>query len=116
MHDLFSFLPFLSPPSPPSSLHPPLPSSFSPSPLSQVLGDSEKAVKVMREAIDLDPLNATLYLRLLDVAASGCPPKESEAEAVFAMVQSSDLPEEVKQSFALRRAQFLEEFGSSITK
>lgn len=82
----------------------------------QVLGDSEKAVKVMREAIDQDPLNPTLYLRLLDVAASGCPPNETEVEAIFAMVQRSNLPEEVKQSFTLRRAQFLEEFGSSITK
>lgn len=98
------------------------PLSLSPSPLpflpspSQVLGDSEKAVKVMREAIDQDPLNPTLYLRLLDVAASGCPPNETEVEAIFAMVQRSNLPEEVKQSFTLRRAQFLEEFGSSITK
>ena len=81
-----------------------------------MLGDSEKAVKVMREAIDQDPLNPTLYLRLLDVAASGFPPNETEVEAIFAMVQRSNLPEEVKQSFTLRRAQFLEEFGSSITK
>ena len=103
-------------PLPPFSLSPASSPPPPPLPPSQVLGDSEKAVKVMREAIDKDTLNPTLYLRLLDVAASGCPPNESEVEAVFAMVQHSDLPEEVKQSFALRRAQFLEEFGSSITK
>jgi len=82
----------------------------------KLLGDSGKAMRVVREAIGRDPLNPTLYLRLLDIATSGCPPDEEAVEAVFAMVRESELTEDVKQSFALRRVQFLEEFGPSIAK
>ena len=87
-----------------------------PPPPIQLLGDSGKAMRVVREAIEQDPLNPTLYLRLLDIATSGCPPDEEVVEAVFVMVRESELTEDVKQSFALRRVQFLEEFGPSITK
>lgn len=70
----------------------------------------------MREAIAQDTLNPSLYLRLLDIETSRHPVQEAAVEDIFGLVEASALPEDVKQSFTLRRLQFLEEFGSSITK
>ena len=82
----------------------------------QVLCDHNKATKILREVIDADSLNPTLYLRLLDIVMSRFPLIEADVEGVFELVRGSRLSEDVKQAFALRRLQFLEEFGSSISK
>ena len=81
----------------------------------QVQGDHDKASKILQEAIDKDKLNPTLYLQLLDLETSRYPLDEGAIEGVFQQVQGSELGEEIKHSFSLRRSQFLEEFGSDIS-
>ena len=85
-------------------------------PFPQLLGDHDKAARILREALEQDRGNPTLYLQLLEVETSRQPPCEAAAEGVFELVRNSELPEESKQAFALRRLQFLEEFGSSLEK
>ena len=88
-----------------------------PIPLLQVLGDHNKAVQLIRDAMAKDRSNPLLYLQLLDLETSRTPPSQSAVEAIFEEVQtSSDVNSMSKAMFAQRRVAFLEEFGYDISK
>ena len=82
----------------------------------QILGDHNKAVQLVRDAISKDHSNPLLYLQLLDLETSRFPPSETSVEAIFDDVQTSDVNEVTKVMFAQRRVTFLEEFGYDINK
>lgn len=60
--------------------------------------------------------NKRLYLQLLDLELSSTPVSEERVEEVFDLVTTSELSEDVKQSFSQRRLDFLEDFSYNITK
>ena len=82
----------------------------------QLLGDQTKAVSVMMSAVETDSSNAVLYLQLLDLHTSTFPPDLAGAEMLFQRVSlCSSLSEDVKESFAQRRQQLVEEFGGELS-
>lgn len=88
-----------------------------PVPLLQVLGDHNKAVQLIRDAMAKDRSNPLLYLQLLDLETSRTPPSQSAVEAICEEVQaSSEVNDMSKAMFAQRRVAFLEEFGYDISK
>ncbi|KAK3741774.1 hypothetical protein QZH41_011386, partial [Actinostola sp. cb2023] len=84
--------------------------------LAKVLGDSQKASGVLKDAIEKDKLNKRLYLQLLDLELSLTSVNEDRVEEVFEVVKSSDLSEDAKLSFSQRRLDFLEDFSTNINK
>lgn len=85
----------------------------------QVLGDHNKAVAVIRDAMAKDSSSnpLLLYLQLLDLETSRTPPSQSAVEAIFEEVQaSSDINDMSKAMFTQRKVAFLEEFGYDISK
>lgn len=53
---------------------------------------------------------------MLDLELSTNPISEERVEEVFELVKTSELSENIKQSFSQRRLDFLEDFSSNINK
>lgn len=60
--------------------------------------------------------NKRLYLQLLDLELSSTTLNEGRIDEVFELVKTTELSEDIKQSFSQRRLDFLEDFSTDITK
>ncbi|XP_075223787.1 pre-mRNA-processing factor 39-like isoform X3 [Lycorma delicatula] len=81
----------------------------------KMLNDVDRALAVLKKAIEKDKENPRLYLQLIDMAMQRSSVQESEVLSVieqFMTRESADLDQ--KLMFAQRKVEFLEDFGSSV--
>ncbi|XP_070578914.1 pre-mRNA-processing factor 39-like [Ptychodera flava] len=83
----------------------------------KIQNDVEKAKEVLNKAIEKDKSNGKLYLQLLDLEFQGATPNEDAVVSIFDRVlNSKDTSQDTKVVFSQRKLEFLEDFGSDITK
>ncbi|XP_071454184.1 pre-mRNA-processing factor 39 [Hetaerina americana] len=81
----------------------------------KVMGDVEKAVKILREELDKEKENPRLYLQLIDMGLQRNPFDEKEVLAIFDEFLSKEgIETDQKVLFAQRKVEFLEDFGMDI--
>ncbi|CAG5123083.1 unnamed protein product, partial [Candidula unifasciata] len=84
--------------------------------LQKVMGETEKARKVLLDILDKDNSNEKVFLQLLDLEYQCQPIDESRIMDVFNRLLKSDVSLEFKVKVSQRRMEFLEDFGTCIQK
>ncbi|XP_075531237.1 pre-mRNA processing factor 39 isoform X1 [Dermacentor variabilis] len=85
--------------------------------LCKVQNKLENAKEVLKEALDREPTNTRLYMQLADLGYQQCPPDEALVlEAFDLAIGNTQLPAADKLVFLQRKLEFLEDFGSDVTK
>lgn len=84
--------------------------------LFQILNDVEKAVSILRKAVEKDKDNTRLYLQLIDMGLQKTPIDENSIISILDQFLNKEGEPEQKLMFAQRKIEFLEDFGSDITK
>ncbi|XP_063079007.1 pre-mRNA-processing factor 39 [Engraulis encrasicolus] len=83
--------------------------------LMKVQRSKGKAKKVLLEAIEKDQASPKLYLNLLELEYSGdVQQNEADIVACFDRALRSSMPLEARLTFAQRKVEFLEDFGSDV--
>lgn len=83
--------------------------------LNKIINNGEKAMEVLKKALDKDTTNTRIALQIVDLALQR--PKVDENEVLQVLdkfVQQENLDVEQKLLFAQRKVEFLEDFGSSV--
>lgn len=81
----------------------------------KILDNVDKAVTVLKKAVEKDKENPRLYLQLIDMAIQKNPMSETEVVNVMDQFLSRESAElEQKVMFAQRKIEFLEDFGSDV--
>jgi len=81
----------------------------------KVLNNVDKAVSILKKALDKDKENPRLYLQLIDMAMQRSPVDEDEVVGVIDLYLGRDTAElEQRVMFAQRKIEFLEDFGSNV--
>jgi len=84
--------------------------------LQKVLGETDRARKVLNDALEIDNTNEKVFLQLLDVEYQSQPIEEERVMDTFKRLLSSDVSLELKVKISQRRMEFLEDFGACIQK
>ncbi|EEB13152.1 pre-mRNA-splicing factor clf-1, putative [Pediculus humanus corporis] len=82
----------------------------------KILNDVEKAVSILRKAVEKDKDNTRLYLQLIDMGLQKTPIDENSIISILDQFLNKEGEPEQKLMFAQRKIEFLEDFGSDITK
>ncbi|CAL1536963.1 unnamed protein product [Lymnaea stagnalis] len=84
--------------------------------LQKVSGETDKARKILNDALDIDNTNEKVFLQLLDVEYQSQPISEERVMETFNKLLKSDAPLDFKVKISQRRMEFLEDFGTCIQK
>ncbi|XP_013092312.2 pre-mRNA-processing factor 39-like isoform X2 [Biomphalaria glabrata] len=84
--------------------------------LQKVIGDTERARKVLNDALQMDNANEKVFLQLLDVEYQSQPIVEDRVMETFSRLLKSDVSLDFKVKVSQRRMEFLEDFGTCIQK
>uniref|UniRef100_A0A0B7A9U4 Pre-mRNA-processing factor 39 n=1 Tax=Arion vulgaris TaxID=1028688 RepID=A0A0B7A9U4_9EUPU len=84
--------------------------------LQKVMGETDRARKVLMDILDTDNSNEKVFLQLLDLEYQCQPIDEDRVLEVFSQLQKSDVSLEFKVKVSQRRMEFLEDFGTCIQK
>ncbi|KAH9514534.1 PRP39 pre-mRNA processing factor 39 [Bulinus truncatus] len=84
--------------------------------LQKVMGDTERARKILNDALQMDNTNEKVFLQLLDVEYQSQPIVEDRVMETFSRLLKSDVSLEFKVKVSQRRMEFLEDFGTCIQK
>ncbi|CAG0883691.1 unnamed protein product [Darwinula stevensoni] len=83
----------------------------------RVLQDPEKAMAILRDAIIKHKDNPRIHLQAVDTLLHDYPNTEKEIVGIFdAVVQNQDFPPQFRLLFSQRRVEFLEDFGTDVSK
>lgn len=82
----------------------------------KILNDVEKAVSILKKAVEKDKDNTRLYLQLIDMGLQKTPIDEDSIISILDQFLSKEGEPEQKLMFAQRKIEFLEDFGSDITR
>uniref|UniRef100_A0A1B6HCR9 Uncharacterized protein n=1 Tax=Homalodisca liturata TaxID=320908 RepID=A0A1B6HCR9_9HEMI len=81
----------------------------------KILNDIDRAVSILKKALEKDKENPRLYLQLIDMALQRTPVDESEVIGVIDIYLARENAElEQRVMFAQRKIEFLEDFGSNV--
>ncbi|XP_005102551.2 pre-mRNA-processing factor 39 isoform X2 [Aplysia californica] len=84
--------------------------------LQKVMGETDKARKVLNDALEIDNTNEKVFLQLLDVEYQSQPIVEERVMETFNRLLTSEVSLEFKVKVSQRRMEFLEDFGTCIQK
>ncbi|XP_059162306.1 pre-mRNA-processing factor 39-like isoform X2 [Physella acuta] len=84
--------------------------------LQKVIGDSDRARKVLNDALQIDNTNEKVFLQLLDIEYQSQPIVEDRVMETFNRLLKSDVSLDFKVKISQRRMEFLEDFGTCIQK
>ncbi|RUS87646.1 hypothetical protein EGW08_004569 [Elysia chlorotica] len=82
--------------------------------LQKIIGDTNRARKILTDALEVDSTNEKIFLQLLDVEYQSQPIVERRVMDIFARMLKSDVSMEFKVKVSQRRMEFLEDFGECI--
>ncbi|KAL0269665.1 UNVERIFIED_CONTAM: hypothetical protein PYX00_007316 [Menopon gallinae] len=82
----------------------------------KILNDVDKAIALLRRALEKDKDNTRLYLQLIDMGMQKTPIDEDNIISILDQFLTKDGDAEQKMLFAKRKVEFLEDFGSDITR
>ncbi|XP_067134956.1 pre-mRNA-processing factor 39 isoform X1 [Centruroides vittatus] len=80
--------------------------------LYKVRGEFDRAVQVLKEAIQRDPTNPNLYMQLVDAGYQSSPMNEQQITEAFDEALASEMDSDQKMLFSQRKLEFLEDFGN----
>ncbi|KAJ1528804.1 hypothetical protein ONE63_007183 [Megalurothrips usitatus] len=80
----------------------------------KVQDDIDKAISILRQALETDKESSRLYLQLINMEMERSPMNEATIIEILDECISRDLEPEQKILFAQRKLEFLEDFGSDI--
>ncbi|ELU07632.1 hypothetical protein CAPTEDRAFT_180947 [Capitella teleta] len=84
--------------------------------LTKTLGKADQATEVLQKALVSDPDNPKIHLQILDLQFQRQPLDEAMMLDIFQKAIKSKMPLENKVRFSQRRLDFLEDFGSDVTR
>ena len=81
----------------------------------KIFKNLNRAIEILKEAIDKDPSNPRLYLQIIDLSMHKEVLVEDEVVSyINKFMANSDVDVEQKALFAQRKLEFLEDFGADI--
>ena len=82
-----------------------------------MLGNSEKAEKVLNDALEQDKNNHKLMLQLIDLEYQKATVDETKMVQLFDQaIDNTELPIEHRLAFSQRKMEFLEDFGGNVNR